>query len=124
MTGICVAFPFVAVLEFLFQSVLQTLLFLPFVPSILHHVCVPKFLPCCAIYPDLLRLFHIYKMFLEGGTPHFIAKHPTAEDIPTPGGKEVWSQTTVKAILTNEKYKGDALLQKSYTTDYLTKKKK
>jgi len=66
----------------------------------------------------------IYKMFLEGGTPHLIAKHLTAEGIPTPGGKEVWSQTTVKAILTNEKYKGDALLQKSYTTDYLTKKKK
>ena len=63
-------------------------------------------------------------MFLEGGTPHLIAKYLTAEGIPTPGGKEVWSQTTVKAILTNEKYKGDALLQKSYTTDYLTKKKK
>jgi len=63
-------------------------------------------------------------MFLEGATPHLIAKHLTAEGIPTPGGKDVWSQTTVKAILTNEKYKGDALLQKSYTTDYLTKKKK
>ena len=70
----------------------------------------------------IIRL--IYKIFLEGGTPHLIAKYLTAEGIPTPGGKEVWSQTTVKAILTNEKYKGDALLQKSYTTDYLTKKKK
>jgi DNA invertase Pin-like site-specific DNA recombinase len=66
----------------------------------------------------------IYKMFLEGGTPHLIAKHLTAEGIPTPGGKAVWSQTTVRAILTNEKYRGDALLQKSYTTDFLTKKKK
>lgn len=68
----------------------------------------------------IIRL--IYKMFLEGATPHFIAKHLTAVDIPTPGGKEVWSQTTVKAILTNEKYKGDALLQKSYIEDFLTKK--
>ena len=66
----------------------------------------------------------IYRMFLEGSTPHLVAKHLTNEGIPTPGGKTVWSQTTVKAILTNEKYKGDALLQKSYTTDYLTKKKK
>jgi hypothetical protein len=66
----------------------------------------------------------IYRMYLEGSTPHLIAKHLTAEGIPTPGGKEVWSQTTVRAILTNEKYKGDALLQKSYTVDFLTKKKK
>jgi len=66
----------------------------------------------------------IYKMFLEGATPHLIAKHLTAEGIPTPGGKWVWSQSTIKSILTNEKYKGDALLQKSYTVDFLTKKKK
>jgi hypothetical protein len=66
----------------------------------------------------------IYKMFIEGFTPHGIAKHLTAEGIPTPGGKAVWGATTVKSILTNEKMKGDALLQKSYTMDFLTKKKK
>ena len=44
--------------------------------------------------------------------------------IPSPGGKEAWSSSTVKSILTNEKYKGDALLQKVYTTDFLSKKKK
>jgi hypothetical protein len=63
-------------------------------------------------------------MFLDGSTPHLIAKHLTSEGIPTPGGKAVWSQTTVKAILTNEKMMGCALLQKSYTVDFLTKKKK
>ena len=36
----------------------------------------------------------------------------------------VWGGTTVRHILMNEKYRGDALLQKTYTTDYLTKKKK
>ena len=66
----------------------------------------------------------IYTMFLEGSTPHGIAKHLTGQGIPTPGGKVVWGATTVKSILTNEKFKGDALLQKSYTTDFLTKKKK
>jgi len=66
----------------------------------------------------------IYKMYMEGATPHRIAKFLTAEGIPTPGKKHKWSQNTVESILTNEKYKGDALLQKSYTTDYLTKKKK
>lgn len=43
--------------------------------------------------------------------------------IPTPGGREKWTASTVKSILTNEKYKGDALLQKSYTVDFLTKRK-
>ena len=42
--------------------------------------------------------------------------------IKTPRGKDKWSQTTVRSILTNEKYKGCALLQKTYTPDFLTKK--
>ena len=46
------------------------------------------------------------------------------KNIPTPGGKKVWCSSTVQSILQNEKYKGDALLQKSYTVDFLTKKKK
>ena len=35
-----------------------------------------------------------------------------------------WTASTVKSILKNEKYKGDALLQKTFTPDYLTKKTK
>ena len=66
----------------------------------------------------------IYGMFLQGKSPYVIAKELTAAGIPTPGGKKVWGQAVVRSILTNEKYKGDALLQKVYTTDYLSKKKK
>ncbi|ADL50572.1 recombinase family protein [Clostridium cellulovorans] len=66
----------------------------------------------------------IYKMFLEGKTPSGIAKHLTLSKIPTPGGKEIWQASTVSSILKNEKYKGDAILQKSFTIDFLTKKKK
>jgi site-specific DNA recombinase len=66
----------------------------------------------------------IYKMFLEGKTPSFIAKHLTEQQIPTPAGKKVWQSSTVESILTNEKYKGSALLQKTFTVDFLTKKKK
>ncbi len=65
----------------------------------------------------------IYGLFLQGRSPHAIAKLLTAEGIPSPGGKEAWSSSTVKSILTNEKYKGDALLQKVYTVDFLTKQK-
>ena len=63
----------------------------------------------------------IYARFLEGATPQTIAKELTADQIPTPRGKQIWSPSTVRSILTNEKYKGDALLQKSFTTNFLTK---
>ena len=66
----------------------------------------------------------IFAMFLQGMTPFGIASKLTKEKILTPGKKQKWSASTVKSILGNEKYKGDALLQKSYTLDFLTKKKK
>jgi len=66
----------------------------------------------------------IYKLFLEGKTPAGIAKHLTTNKILTPAGKEIWQQSTVLSILKNEKYKGDAMLQKSFTVDFLTKEKK
>ena len=65
----------------------------------------------------------IYALFLEGNTPYAISKILTADGVPTPGGKKNWSKTVVLSILKNEKYKGDALLQKVYTEDFLTKKK-
>jgi len=66
----------------------------------------------------------IYRLFLEGKTPSGIAKILTDEKIPSPGGKEKWPVSTVTSILTNEKYKGDAILQKAFTVDFLSKKKK
>lgn len=66
----------------------------------------------------------IYKRYIEGQTTYTIAKALTERKIPTPTGKEKWHQSTIQSILTNEKYKGSALLQKSFTTDFLTKKVK
>lgn len=66
----------------------------------------------------------IYARFLEGATPQTIAKELTTDQILTPRGKNIWSASTIRSILSNEKYKGDALLQKSFTTDFLTKTKK
>lgn len=65
----------------------------------------------------------IYALFFEGNTPYAISKILTEDGVPTPGGKKNWSKTVVLSILKNEKYKGDALLQKVYTEDFLTKKK-
>jgi len=67
---------------------------------------------------------NIYRMFLEGMMPSTIALELTRAGITTPGGKAKWQTSTVESILTNEKYKGDALLQKCFTVDFLTKKQK
>ena len=66
----------------------------------------------------------IFRLFLEGKTPAGICRHLDANGIPTPSGKQKWSQTSVNSILRNEKYKGDALLQKRFTVDFLTKRMK
>lgn len=70
----------------------------------------------------IIRL--IYRLFLYGKSPSAIAAYLTGEGITTPGGKTVWRAKVVESILTNEKYKGDALLQKKFTVDFLTKKQK
>ena len=69
---------------------------------------------------EIVRL--IFKLFLAGYTCSYIAKRLTEMGKPTPTGKDMWSQNSVRSILKNEKYKGDALLQKQYTADFLTKK--
>ncbi len=66
----------------------------------------------------------IFSLFLEGMSPHSIAAELTKRGIKTPGGKDVWNQQTVRRMLSNEKYKGDALLQKEFTVDFLNKKMK
>lgn len=66
----------------------------------------------------------IYKLYLQGYSDYYIAGYLTRQGIPTPYNKRKWCVSTVRSILRNEKYKGDALLQKMFTVDYLTKKKK
>ena len=58
----------------------------------------------------------IYNMYLSGNGLYTIAKHLIQNNIKTKrGGK--WSSTTIKAILTNEKYTGDSLFQKTFTDE-------
>jgi hypothetical protein len=66
----------------------------------------------------------IYRLFLDGKTSSGICKYLENLNILSPGGSSKWSKTTVDSILTNEKYKGDALLQKKFTVDFLQKKLK
>ena len=63
----------------------------------------------------------IYREYLEGYSMAKIARHLEKDGLRTGAGKTKWHSSTINKILRNEKYIGDALLQKTYTTDFLTK---
>ena len=65
----------------------------------------------------------IYREYLEGHSYYDIGHRLTADGIKTAAGNDYWLASTLKKILTNEKYIGDALLQKTVTTDFLNKKR-
>ena len=64
----------------------------------------------------------IYDEYLAGKSPGDIAKRLTADGIPTPAKKTKWHPSTIISILQNEKYRGDAKLQKCFTTSFLDHK--
>ncbi len=64
----------------------------------------------------------IYDLFLDGYSMTDIAKRLTLLDRKTSHGKTDWHRQTISTILKNEKYVGDALLQKTFTVDCISKK--
>ncbi len=65
----------------------------------------------------------IYKSYLMGLSPHAIAKELTEKGVSTASGKTgKWSVSTIQSILSNEKYAGNAILQKTFCQDFLNKK--
>ena len=66
----------------------------------------------------------LYREFLDGKTTNYIARILEQKRIKNWDGRIKWQTTTLESMLGNEKYKGDAILQKSYTVDFLTKKRK
>lgn len=65
----------------------------------------------------------IYEEFLSGKGIRSIGKGLQKDNILTGAGGRKWHDSTVQKILKNEKYSGDALLQKTITTDFLTHKR-
>lgn len=64
----------------------------------------------------------IYAEFLSGKSLQQIADGLTKDRIPTPMGKTVWQPSVIQSMLSNVKYKGDALLGKTYIEDCISKK--
>jgi len=63
----------------------------------------------------------IYRRYLEGCSLGQIKAELEADHVPTAEGVQAWSYQVLHNILLNEKYIGDALLQKTYTTDCISK---
>ena len=66
----------------------------------------------------------IFELYLNGWGVRKIKKYLEENSIKTVTGKNVWSTSTIDRILSNEKYVGDVLMQKSFTEDFLTGKRK
>ena len=58
----------------------------------------------------------VFSAYLKGHSSNWIAEQLTARDIPSQSGTEQWLGTSIRYLLTNEKYIGDARCQKSTTT--------
>src|SRR5574344_423399 len=63
----------------------------------------------------------IFREYLAGKSLLEIGRGLEADGILTGAGKQRWRPETIKKMLRNEKYMGDALLQKTYTTDFIEK---
>ena len=63
----------------------------------------------------------IYRRYLDGCSLAQIKRELEADGVPTASGIQGWTYQVVRNILTNERYIGDALLQKTYTTDCISK---
>ena len=77
----------------------------------------PKIVPEEA---EIVRL--IYTLFLDGYSLSNIKKVLESKDFLTSTGKKTWNVSHIRSILKNEKYVGDALLQKTFTSDCITHK--
>ena len=71
---------------------------------------------------EVVRL--IYGKYLEGESLNSIARILKEKGIKTIRGNIEWNVNSIRTILINEKYIGDAMAQKTFTTDYLTKTRK
>lgn len=69
---------------------------------------------------ETIRL--IYDRFLAGDSLKGIAELLEEKGIKSPTGKAQWQFSTIQSILSNEKYKGDAIINKTYITDCISKK--
>ena len=65
----------------------------------------------------------IFDLYIQGNGVRKIKRYLEEHGIKTVTDKAEWSTSTIDRILSNEKYVGKVLMQKTYTSDYLTGKR-
>ena len=63
----------------------------------------------------------IFRQYLSGASLRMIGESLESSQIPNVTGGAAWSISAIRNILTNEKYCGDVLLQKTYVRDCISK---
>ncbi len=77
------------------------------------------------IIPDQAEVVRkIYDLFLSGTPVRGIQEYLNTSALPNINGEPKWARSAIDSILTNEKYCGDVLLQKTYIDDCINKKVK
>ena len=77
----------------------------------------------CSVEEEAAVIRNMARWFLDGDSLERIKHRLEDAGIETTTGKKTWSTGTIYNILTNEKIMGDVLLQKTFTADYLTKRR-
>ena len=77
----------------------------------------------CIVEEEAAVIRNMARWFLDGDSLERIKHSLEDAGIETTTGKKTWSTGTIYNILTNEKIMGDVLLQKTFTADYLTKRR-
>jgi site-specific DNA recombinase len=66
----------------------------------------------------------IFDLYLQGQSLGQIKAYLESQGIKTVTGKEIWDTKTIQRMLMNEKYKGDTMLQKTFSEDFMIGKVK
>jgi len=89
--------------------------------SFMGYTCVDDTLTIVPEQAEVVR--RIFELYLQGLSLGQIKSYLESQGIKTAMGKETWDTKTIHKMLKNEKYKGDTLLQKTVTEDFMTGKK-
>ena len=90
--------------------------------NFMGYTCVDGEIVIVSEQAEVVR--KIFDLYLQGFTFGQIKSYLESQAIKTVTGKEHWETTTIQKMLKNEKYKGDTMLQKTFTEDFMTGKKK
>ncbi len=86
------------------------------------YTCVDGEIVIVPEQAEVVRKF--FDLYLQGLSLGQIKAYLESQGIKTVTGKEIWDIKTIQRMLTNEKYKGDTMLQKTFTEDFMTGKKR